>query len=158
MLQTATETRVLFIQYDDNGRPFSVCAINKKCWCIYDFDWSEKDGELYWHKSGDGGDRSVELGQRVDGTLIRYWAHPSVVVEDPQNGRRLKRPLRQFPPTKLFDFPESETEWCSICKSRVSTEPWRPCPHIWWCNEMGWWSTPGERCGASNKTCQSEHQ
>ena len=55
---------------------------------------------------------------------------------------------------------ESDAVYCGVCRDWLPTsEEWRMCKHIWWCDKIGWWSTPNERCKCkSREECDDDRR
>lgn len=161
------ERRVIFVEYHD-GRPHAVSALStnrghdgqpyrtlEHC----DFDWCERDGCLYWHLSGCGGDLRFTLYPCTG--PYQVWAAPGVVLDrrDSKEGYHpatiLDAPLPDWPLDRLFDLAEEgETEYCPTCDDSLPTDDsYHPCDHVHWCDGAGWWSKPGERCPADCPEC-----
>ena len=153
--------RVIFVEYQD-GRPHSVVTDGH----TYDFEWSRREGQLYYEKAGGGG-KSITVYPNST-----YWAAPGVELKayrsdgppwtrplDPGEslGTRLAEPPPGWPNEELFDLAEeSETVWCDTCRDHLPSEDTpTPCDHVWWCNSHGW-STPEERCPDTCSECVSE--
>lgn len=153
-------TRVIFVEYHD-GRPHSVVTRTrhvahdgKPYHAIeyYDFDWCERDGAMYYHLSGAGGGAKFSL--YPCSSPYQVWAAKGVkLVREDTKGRWhpatiLDSPLPGWPLDRLFDMAwESETEYCPVCRDDFpSDDAYTLCDHVWWCDESGDWSKPGERC------------
>ena len=144
---------------------------------IYDVELSRKYGYLF-DKSGSGGGNSpvpVEGIYYACGD-VRIKEHPCRLVDPkdkpPWRGKRTRlirrlnktRRLRAIPwsldgAVDLLDWLEEhgieqDSVWCSECDDVVPGD--ELCDHCWWCDKIGWYSTPSERCGcASRRICDA---
>jgi hypothetical protein len=144
----------------------------------YDVNWSRSYGYLF-HQSGAGGGDDVEVGgiYFVSGDVtIKEMPCQLVDARDkpPWRGRRTRvirarnrtRRMRALP--KAFDIKpghdlldwlqwnaiQQEAVYCSICRDDLPGD--QLCAHTWWCDEIGWYSTPSEPCGcAPGADCHS---
>lgn len=41
--------------------------------------------------------------------------------------------------------------WCSTCKDYVPGADYDLCEHCWWCDKIGTYSTPNDRCGCKSR-------
>jgi hypothetical protein len=151
---------IVFVEFQD-GRPSTVISEEanggQNC---YDFEWCERDRQLYYNMSGFGSTRDIEVS-----AWEVYWMSSAMKAKVQKNktrlhkgqkkGRRLARMPRGYPLGRLFeDAEESSTEYCSVCDDYLPvSETDHPCGHIWFCDEVGQWSTPDERCPDD---CQGE--
>jgi hypothetical protein len=118
----------------------------------YNVDWSRALRCHLFDCSGFGGDDTVE----VEGA---YFARGPVTVVERSTGspRRLKRLPRRYQygrGSNLLEWLqengiEEDSVWCSLCGDHFPKD--QTCEHIWWCHEIGWYSTPGERCGCATR-------
>lgn len=127
----------------------------------YNVDWSKKYGYL-WNMCGSGGgDTPIP----VDG--IYYASRDVTVLERPSaltnRAARRRNKTRRLPalPRKflcnggdLIDWLENnaiqgDSVYCSACRDCLPEDSL--CDHCWWCDKIGWWSTPSERCGCANR-------
>jgi hypothetical protein len=132
----------------------------------YDVDWCKTYGYYIFHMSGGGGD----IPQSVDGL---YWRTEGFRVKEkatklcqPAEGggidkaatkyirlRNRTRRLNSLPKdlrgeSDLLAFLEchgvqDESVYCSVCQDDLPGDG--HCEHVWWCDHVGWWSTPEER-------------
>jgi hypothetical protein len=126
---------------------------------VFDVDWCRRDGDYLWHLSGGGGQPPVT----IDGpywTPSKRWVHesPCLLVHAEARQRNITRRLSKLPMdlngcTDLKDYLESyerqdESVYCAKCLDDLPSE--NLCAHCWWCEDVGWYSTPSER----SKGCQ----
>jgi hypothetical protein len=151
MMATDTKTeRVVFIEYQ-GGRPFTIITTSNdgRCRDYYDVEYCRRDRQLYYHNSGGGGyTRPIEVDARTT-----FWASPDASLTVAEGATRRKRATgkkafeRALAGYNVFTFDESACTYCSVCDDYLPTEDDdSPCPHVWWCDDAGWWSKPGERC------------
>lgn len=146
---------------------------------LYDVEWSRRFGYIF-HMSGAGGfDLEVEGLYHVSGDLHGekvtekpcrlidpndrppYRSAKTKAIRDRNKTRRIRLPKQfQGEPDVLawleLNGINSDAVFCATC------DDWLPgdnacdwCPHIWWCEKTGWYSTPSERCGCSSREqCQ----
>ena len=126
---------VVLIEYDMDGRPFSVVVKDERdCHVHYDVEWCKRDQQFLYS----GSSNSVYL-EHPDNT---FWATDEAfaLLKTPPTGTRLVEPSPAYPMSAVFDEgSEVEAIWCSVC------EDWLPephgddvCPHVRWCEECGW--------------------
>lgn len=138
---------------------------------IYDVDWSRGYGYLY-HRSGGGGSGPV----KVDSI---YFASGDVEIEEQPcrlmerskatghwltreiRARNKTRRLRSLPKEfrledggDLMEWLEvnginQDAVWCSECRDSMPGDSL--CEHCWWCDKIGWYSTPSDRCGCKDR-------
>jgi hypothetical protein len=153
--------RVIFVEYQE-GRPFSIettAREDNSYGDTYDVEWCRRDKQLYYHNSGCGPIRPFKVGS---GTT--YWAAKGIAVDAEEGAIRLDRAKgkEQFERRLAGDynvstFDESACTYCSVCDDHLPSEDtYEPCEHVWWCDDAGWWSTPGERCPWDCEDCR-EH-
>lgn len=125
----------------------------------YDVDLSRRHGYIY-HISGAGCAWPVV----VDGI---YYASRGVEIKEERNrlvsrvarARNRTRRLARMPTKFKCDGGDvlnwlerngidDDSVWCAECKDWVVGE-WL-CDHCWWCDEIGWYSTPSDRCPCAN--------
>lgn len=145
---------------------------------LYDVDWSKTSGCYLFHMSGGGG------GERVTVQGPYYASGPAVLNERPtqwcgvkftgggrDRGTRLAR--KRNPTHRMLRLPrhvdlqpgedllhwlewnniEQDAVWCSECDDMVRGD--YLCDHTWWCDKVGWYSTPTEPCGHERGECES---
>lgn len=143
----------------------------------YDVEWSNGCGcYLFDHSGSGGGNRPSHVtglyfisgparviekkslwcygGQRPDPAGLRTRA-----IRKRNRTRRLFNLPKHFdlqPGDDLFDWLQNENieqdaVWCSECVDYVRGD--YLCEHTWWCDKIGWYSTPSERCGHDPKEC-----
>ena len=146
---------------------------------IYDVEQSRQFGYIF-HQSGGGGRGPVP----VEGI---YFATPGAEVEErpcqlvdardkpPWRGKKTRairarnktRRLRALP--KAFAPPaggdlmnwlevegiQSEAVWCSECRDAYPSD--QLCEHCFWCDKIGWYSTPTDRCKCSEAEAEEHH-
>jgi hypothetical protein len=142
----------------------------------YDVEWSRRYGYYLFHHSGSGG------GEIVDIRGIYHASGPAVLKEGPAewcsgrdkpHGRetrlirkrnrtrrllRLPRHIDLRPGEDLFDWLESEgveqdAVFCSECDDWVRGD--YLCEHTWWCDKVGYYSTPTDPCGHDREECEA---
>lgn len=135
---------------EDRGRAYRMRK-------SYDVDYSRRYGYLF-HMSGAGGSHA----EPVDGPYfacgdLEVEERSSTLVNKKARDRNRTRRLRAIP--KAFDLEpgqdllgwlqhnaiQQDAVWCSECKDNVPGD--ELCEHCWWCGEIGWYSTPSDRCG-----------
>lgn len=140
---------------NDRGRPYTMRE-------TYDVDWSKRYGYIF-EQSGFGGDDAVT----VTGP---YFVRGAIPVKEQRAHRRARkgnrtRRLRAVP--RAFDLSggqdllewlqchgiEDKAVWCSECDDYHPGD--QLCEHCWWCDEIGWYSTPSEPCGCG-ADCRSQ--
>jgi hypothetical protein len=142
--------RVVYVEFQD-GRPFSILTLDEKdCRSVYDVEYCRRDDRLYFHLSGFG---AIEITARA-GDI--FWAAKDFPLTVEAGATRRKTLPRKYPSLRNFrgadgrfhdDMDESDCIYCSICNDRLPTEDsYRPCDHLWWCEDKTEWSTPEERC------------
>lgn len=178
-----TRHRLLAIEYSE-GRPHEVVTEefwdhSQKPWfqkgkhqetgtCpkYYDFNWSERDGRLYWHNSGMGGDkRTHALGQLIN-WRAEIWIAPDIeltkhverageLIEEKATSEEIERLGYTVldAPRKIeqdgecsvdpFEFADGDTEtiWCAICQDNLPEES--ACDHLFWSKSNDQWIGPG---------------
>lgn len=143
----------------------------------YDVEWSRSYGYYIFHQSGCGG------GERVTASGLYYASGPASVNEQsaqwcdsrdkpPWHGRRtriirkrnrtrrmarLPRHIDLDPGQDLLAWLEhngvdQDAVYCSECVDWVRGD--HLCEHTWWCDQIGWYSTPGDPCGHDREECQ----
>jgi hypothetical protein len=137
---------------------------------VYNVDWSRKYGYLY-HQSGAGGSRPVPVnGIYFASGDVQIKEQPCLLCERSKaTGRWRSREIRARNKTRrlrilpkafrmdsgnLFDWLEvngieGDSVYCSECRDNFPGD-WL-CEHCWWCEKIGWWSTPSERCDCKNQ-------
>lgn len=150
----------------------------------YDVEWSKEFQSYIFHSSSSGFHETEVSGIYFTSGDIKIKEKPCQLVDardkPPWKGKRTRairernrtRKLRKLP--KLFDIAEgsnliewlqengieSAMEYCSICRDSFPTsEEWRLCEHIWWCEQITGWSTPSERCTCvSRNECEASNE
>lgn len=134
----------------------------------YDVDWSRRSDCYLFHCSGGGGGEPIE----VEGLfftsgpveLLRRpptWCSSRGPIEGPATQRiRRRNPTRRMmllpahikprPGHDLLDWLkwdniEQDAVFCSECRDMIRGD--YLCKHTWWCDKVGWYSTPSDRCG-----------
>lgn len=140
---------------------FSLTVIERKADYVsrdtYDVDLSRGHGFYLYHMSGAGGCGPIP----VDGI---YFTTGDVEVEEKASTlcnkklrrvnatRRLRALPKAFADAPAGDLLEwlytngvnENAVWCSKCNDHVPGDTL--CEHTWWCDEIGWYSTPSEPC------------
>lgn len=149
-----------------------------RCWTTYDVDWSEACGCYLYHQSGSGGSEPMVVSgiYHVTGDAVieerpAEWVdakdHPpwhsrrTRHVRKRNRTRRLSAPPRFIslePGQDMLGWMESngvdvDSVYCSECRSHVRGD--YLCDHTWWCEKIGWYSTPSDRCGHDREECQA---
>ena len=150
MYDSENEPAVIdYIEYDGNDRPMNVHTDGRRCW---DFNWSEREQELYYHESGGSFDK-VTLPKFVEtpDPPFKIFIRPGLRVVVPDEDRdatpedfarlgllRIDEPLGD--PFK--NACEGRTMYCTICEDDLPYE-WTdsPCDHVW--DAYGGWDGPG---------------
>lgn len=133
-----------------------LTTIDRESATGYDVDLSKRYGYIF-NESSSGCARPVV----VDGI---YYASRGVLIKEEPNRlvnsvARLRNKTRRIArmPAKfrcdggdLLDWLErngiqQDPVWCDECRDYVAGDDL--CEHCWWCNEIGWYSTPGDPCG-----------
>lgn len=146
--------KVVFIEFNDDGRPFSVCVRREGdgvAFDDYDVEYRKASGNLYARHSGTGYKPEVCLGS----SRRNFWAGPGILVTVSRWPEEIYVPA---PESYRVELPakyagelwswavEGRCEWCSVCEDWMPIENAVLCEHIWYCDECGEWSTPEERC------------
>jgi hypothetical protein len=149
---------IVFVEFAD-GRPHEVVTRGPTGYYRYfDVDWCKKYQRFCWHQSGGGPMRPTVRRRATSPYVVTYWAADGVEVDD-ENPSGLSCRLDQlpgdYPMSSLLDpAEEEETIWCDVCRDHLPyPDCGEPCDHIWWCGRRGWWSEPGDRCGADCGEC-----
>lgn len=144
----------------------------------YDVDWCRTYGFYIFDKVGFGGKEVVTAGGLYSASgpaHIKERAPQWVDARDkpPWHGRRTRKIRKRNRTGRLFRLPghidlqpgqdlldwlESEgvqqnSVWCSECNDVVLGD--ELCQHTWWCEKIGWYSTPSEPCGHKREECES---
>jgi hypothetical protein len=136
-------SKVILIEYHD-GVPHSVADDDGN---LYDFDYCKRYDCLLYEETG-----TVSVGKpiAVYGP-VTYWAAPGVqIAEDSHYGpvKRIKRPFRKYPASRLFDDALSTDyegrAWCSVCIDWCRGDDL--CEHVAYCYSCSQFSTPDEPC------------
>jgi hypothetical protein len=143
----------------------------------YDIEWCRTYGYYLFNNSGNGGDETVETSG------IYHASGPAVVQEKPAQwvdgrdnppwrGRRTRMIRKRNRTHRLFRLPkhidlepgqdlldwlecegvQQDAVWCSECADWVRGD--YLCQHTWWCEKIGWYSTPSDRCGHEREECE----
>ncbi len=163
----------LSVRHETEGWPRGTKAIALD---HYDIDHSKKYGYCI-SMSGSGG-RDVQVCGpyfkmgKIDAvetrtTLVDRREEPdfngplTAAIREANRTRRLSRLPREFRGCGgLWKWLERNAIWqstvyCSICNDRFPDD--EHCEHIWWCEDLCWWSTPSEPCGhAIRDICDGE--
>lgn len=147
----------------------------------YDVEWHRTGGYYLFHQSGAGGGNN-----RIDARGIFFcsggvktrkkpcqwvysgdkqpWKHPrTTAIRERNKTRQLKRLPRSFDLEQGEDIlnwlertgADVEPVYCSSCRDFVRGDDL--CRHSWWCEKIGWYSTPSERCQcASRAVCDGD--
>jgi hypothetical protein len=140
----------------------------------YDVDRSKKFGYIF-HESGGGGALSPVPVSGI------YYVRGDIAVKEspcqlvdgrdkaPYRSKRTKairkrnrtRRLRALPPTFRgqddllgwleYNGIQEESVYCSKCKDSMPGNDYDLCKHCWWCERVGWYSRPSERCGCADR-------
>ena len=120
----------------------------------YDVDWCKRDQIYLYHMSGGGGKYPIT----VRGV---YWSKEPGYTREAGNNlsnrasskRNRTRRLEVLPfeireDEDLLEYLEDhavrdDSIWCSVCMDHLPGS--NPCGHIWWCEEIGDFSTPSDR-------------
>jgi hypothetical protein len=149
--------RIIFIEYQD-GRPFEVVTASNdgKCRTYYDVEWCRRDQCLYIHESG-GSTSPIAVRKGTD-----FWAcaDAPIKIEDGATRRKRSKFRKKLQTAIAGDWVAGisggECTYCPVCEDYLPTEDtYHPCAHIWWCDDAGWWSTPGERCPWDCADCRA---
>jgi len=144
--------------------------LNRK---TYDVDLSRKYGYLY-HQSGGGGSGPIHVDS------IYFFSGEVAVEERPcqllerskSTGRWKSRAIRARNKPRLLRMPpkafridggyllnwlevngiDQDSVYCSECRDSMPGN--ELCQHCWWCEKIGWYSTPSERCGHKREECE----
>jgi hypothetical protein len=140
----------------------------------YDVEWSRSCGYYLFHHSGSGGDTVVTVSglyHVTGGAAVKEEPAEWVDARDhaPWRGRRTRvirkrnRTRRMQRPPRMIDLEpgedvlawleregvEEQAVWCSECHDHIRGD--ELCKHCWWCDKIGWYSTPSERCGCQTR-------
>lgn len=160
-------------------RLFSLSVISEgEGQSTYDVEWSRAYGYMFYC-SGFGAAEPV----RVSGI---YWTSRNLDVKEspctliasrdkpPYRSKETRRIRERNRTRRLRNLPkafrleagqdllgwleqnaiEDQAVWCSTCRDWLPSESL--CDHSWWCNEIGWYSTPDERCKCGERVkCES---
>jgi hypothetical protein len=143
----------------------------------YDVETSRRYGYIF-HMSGAGGGRkriSVDSPYFVSGN-VGIAEKPNRLCCWPvdKTGRRTRAIRKRNRTRRLTTLPEyfdlqpgedlltwlehtainQEAVFCSECKDFFPEDS--TCEHIWWCENDGQWSTPGERCNHVGLDCYGD--
>jgi hypothetical protein len=147
---------------------------------IYDVEKSRRFGYIY-HMSGCGGRGPVpvegvyfatggaEIEERpctlVDPKDSPPWrGKKTLAIRARNKTRRLRALPRSFTPRDggdLMDWLEvngieQDAVWCSECRDCYPSD--QLCEHCWWCDKIGCYSTPNDRCKCSAVEAEEHHQ
>lgn len=140
----------------------------------YDVDWSRTLGCYLFDVSGGGGGTTVEVSgiyfakgrvtiretptTLIDGRDSEPFTSPeTLIIRERNRTRRLRKLPRPFVDASCGNLLEwlerhgiqQEAVYCSECQDRFPDDQTRE--HIWWCDETGQDSTPGDRCGCPTR-------
>lgn len=122
------DPKVLFVELDHNGRPFSVIARDGDSIEQCDFDWCKRDEELYYHCSGSGHIDPVTI-EATKEYPITYWAAECVEVVGNEHCTRVDNLPDPYTPEGLFDDAEEDsTVYCVVCDDHLPAT--RRCDHV----------------------------
>lgn len=141
----------------------------------YDVEWSHRYGYYLFHNSGSGGSERVSVmgayftsGPAIVRETKSTWCHrpdssgrKTHIVRKRNRTRRLTclpehidlRPGHDLLDWLKWENVEQDAVWCSECKDWLRGD--YLCEHTWWCDKIGWYSTPSDRCGHDREECQS---
>lgn len=146
---------------------------------IYDVETSRQFGYIY-HLSGSGGRGPVPVeGIYFASGEVSVKEQPCQLVDPkdkpPWRGKKTRairarngtRRLRALP--KAFTLPpdgdlmnwleiegiERDAVWCSECRDFYPSD--QLCEHCCWCNKIGWYSTPSDRCECTEPDAEEHH-
>lgn len=142
----------------------------------YDVDWSRTYASYIFHESGGGG------GEPVDISGLYYVSGEAEVRPGPtqwcgyqgkRSGPNSTKEIRKRNRTRRLNVPprgidlepgqdildwlerhafEQKAVFCATCRDSLPDE--HLCEHIWWCDKIGWYSTPTEPCGHTREECE----
>jgi hypothetical protein len=130
----------------------------------YDVEYSKRYGYMFDQSGAGGSDPVIVSGLYFTSGNVTVRETPSSFVT--RKARRLNptRRLRILPGefiselgTDLLGWLErnaiqQDSVWCSECRDRVLGQ--ELCEHCWWCEKIGWYSTPSDRCGHERTECE----
>lgn len=141
---------------DQTGREWQMRA-------TYDVDHSRQYGYIF-HMSGAGGSHHVPVsGPYFASGDIEVEEQPSTLINRKARKRNRTRKLRSVPKAFALEPGRDLLHWleqnaieetavyCSVCRDHMPSD--QLCDHCWWCDEIGWYSTPSERCKCGRKEC-----
>lgn len=151
-----TPTRVLYVQFTDEGWPFTLFfetlsdrgTVGYDC---YDVEYSRAADELLVYCSGGGGNPlTVDFSPMVN--VDPWWAPADALVRaDERTGHheRLDRLPEAWPETALLQLirehvTEAPPVYCDICRDWYDGGPLRVCDHVWWCEDRCEWGDEPE--------------
>lgn len=138
--------RLLYVEFDTQGRPFSVFAVGPDGYCEgYDVEYCRRDDRLYSSMSSAGfiPDEVTPINCR------RYWLAAEMegqIVFGPQ-ARRLKGFPRGWSASKVLELIEGDDVDCYSCSFCDDEIPWdSPCDHVWECGVCGYENFGDDDC------------
>lgn len=134
-----TVTRVLFVEFSSDGRPFAIVTTAGN----YDVEYCRASDE---YLARDGGSAGYGSGKK-------WWAHADFTLppqRQGQYGKRLKRLPKPWTLTRLLEITENACSgilYCWICKDWYDGT-WKAwvCDHVWFCEafeDCNQWTGPG---------------
>lgn len=114
----------------------------------YDIEYTKTYGYYCYSLSGSGGNMSL-------------WHPDAFYLRDDHVNQGVCENFSLYSDKRLIEFPlaqekwdefleqliEGETVYCSECDDRLPERAaYRPCEHVWYCDDCSQYSTPDERC------------
>lgn len=139
----------------------------------YDVDWSRSYGYLF-HQSGGGGRPPIDVsGVYFTSGAVAIKENPATWCDGRGRERRTKAIRKRNRTRRLLNLPKAidlrdgqdlfdwlqdnginqDAVWCSECRDFVLGD--ELCKHTWWCEKIGWYSTPADRCGHERGDCEA---
>lgn len=174
MSKETPRSAIAFFHKDSRGRLTmnSLIAVGGERYpntvTYYDVDFSRDRGCHLYHMSGAGGRPPIEVSgiYVLSGEPVEVTESPCNLVQEASRKRNRTRKLLSAPADfKLeegwdyLDWLErngihGDAVWCAKCRDFMHEES--PCRHVWWCDRVGIWSTPDERCKCKDREeCRS---
>lgn len=154
--------------WDHSARPWFRAGHDKPnghCPHYFDFNYCRRNGTIYYHNSGAGGELKLRLGtlvQPMNPPACEFWAasglplyrdgktwrRPAKIRGDDELAamgyRRLKQPrlLRQGGKASRNPFDvaeEGEVVYCRRCDDWLPDDGWSVCEHLRWCDACAAW-------------------
>ncbi len=144
---------------------------------IYDVEWSKRHGYYLFDQSGGCGGNVVKVsGLFFCSGDVQLDLAPCDLVHHADNppwrGPRTRRIRRRNATRRMMRLPrhidvgpgqdlfvwlnwngiEQDPVYCSACRDWVRGD--ELCEHCWWCEKIGWYSTPTDRCGHPQAECE----